>query len=717
MSFREWSARLRAGFLARLRLPEGERAIEWRPGRRLLTVGVVVALAGGAVFDVWLVSCGFAGCPSADEIVRYRPSEGGKVLDRAGRVIGRLAPVNRVNISLARVPRHVREAFIATEDRRFAQHHGVDLRSVVRSVVRNVRSLGVREGFSTITMQAARNAFLPERAALQRSLGRKLIEVRLATLMERHLSKERILELYLNEIYLGNGVYGVEGASRDLFGKSVREVSVAEAAVLAALAKGPSAYTPKAHLDRARERRNVVLGLMRREGYLTDAQVTRAQARSLQVSRRDWRVPQPDESFALDAVRSVVDSISLARGLMASELVVFTTLDLPAQRAAQRAVRQHAGRIEGDIGWWSDANERLQGAMVAIDPRNGEIRALVGGRDHLRGGYNRAIAARRQPGSAFKPFVYAAALSAGYTPATMVDDEPVTIRVGNDDWSPANYGDEYRGPVTLRQALAHSSNAATVRVSRAVGERNVVDLARRNGIGSTLRAVPAVALGAVEVSPLELVTAYAPFANGGWRVKPQLVRRIETRRGVVIWRDTLVREQVMDDRDAFQVTSMLRSVVDEGTGRAVRAMGVTGPVAGKTGTTNDGTDVWFVGYTPTVVAGFWFGYDHPRPMGGNVNGGRYAAPAWADFYRAGWREREGSWKAPAGLVAVDIDPATGRLAGEWCQARQREWFKAGSEPTEVCGEEPEFDVGELVEELAHDDWRPLARTLRRLIER
>ncbi len=717
MAIRDRLARYRDGLLARLRLPAGERALVWRPGRRLATLGLATALGFGIVFDAWLVSCGFAGCPTPEEFARYRPTEGGRVVDRNGRLIGRLQPVNRVNVTLKRVPRHVQQAFIATEDRRFADHRGVDVRSVARSVVRNVRSLGVREGFSTITMQAARNAFLTERAALQRSLGRKLIEVRLATLMERTMSKDEILELYLNEIYLGNGVYGVEAASRDLFGKGVRDVTVAEGAMLAALAKGPSAYTPKQHPDRARVRRNVVLALMHQEGYLTAGQMARASSRPLQVMRRDWRVPQPDESFALDAVRAVADSIARVLGRDAGELVVHTSLDLQAQRSAQRAIRVHAGRIENDIQWWGNSSQRLQGAMVAIDPRTGEVRALVGGRDYQRGGYNRAIAARRQPGSAFKPFVYAAALAAGYTPATVVDDEPVTIRVGNDDWSPANYGDEYRGPVTLRQALAHSSNAATVRVSRAVGERNVVDLARRNGIASQLRAVPAVALGAVEVSPLELVTAYAPFANGGWRVQPQLVRRVETRTGEVIWRGSAVREQVMDARDAFQVTSMLRSVVDEGTGRAVRAMGVTGPVAGKTGTTNDGTDVWFVGYTPTLVAGFWFGYDQPRPMGGSVNGGRYAAPAWADFYRAGWRERDGSWRAPEGLVAVDIDPATGRLAGEWCHERQREWFKAGSEPTDVCGEEPEFNVDEVIENLAHEDWRPLARTLRKLIER
>jgi penicillin-binding protein 1A len=273
--------------------------------------------------------------------------------------------------------------------------------------------------------------------------------------------------------------------------------------------------------------------------------------------------------------------------------------------------------------------------------------------------------------------------------------------------------------VTLRRALAQSANAATVRVSRAVGERRVVEVARRNGIGSELRAVPAVALGAVEVSPLELVTAYAPFANGGFRVRPQLVQRITRRNARLVWQAPVAeREVVMDERDAYQVTSMLRSVVDEGTGTAVRAMGVVGAVAGKTGTTNGGTDVWFVGYTPSLVAGFWFGYDTPRSMGDAVNGGRYAAPAWADFYRAGWREGSSRWVAPSGLVAVEIDPETGHLAGEWCPTHRTEWFKTGTQPTARCdGHEDRGFVDEVIGRFDAEDLRPLARALRRLLER
>lgn len=663
----------------------------WR-GAALVTALVV----GAATFDAWAYSCGFAGCPSDASIRAYSPPEGGKVVDRNGRLIGRLSLVKRINVPLSRVPVHVRQAFIATEDRRFYQHNGIDFRGVARAVVRNTLALDVREGFSTITMQVARNTFMAEHRALERSLGRKLIELRVARLLEQQLTKDEILERYLNAIYLGNGVYGVEAASRDLFGKRTSELTVAEGAMLAALPKGPSLYTPRRNLARAQARRDLVLGLMGEEGYLDVKRVAAARRTRLEIARHEWTPPQPHESYALDAVRNAVDSVLRATGEQPSELIVYTTLDLVAQDAAERAIRSNGDRIVRQIaGRARDADGgELQGALVAIDPRTGDVRALVGGRRYVRGSFNRALSAKRQPGSAFKPFVYAAALSAGFTPATMVDDDPIEVQTDHDVWRPANYADEYRGRVTVRQALAQSANAATVRISRAVGESRVAERARRNGIASQLQAVPSIALGAVEVTPLELVTAYAPFANGGLRVTPRLIRRIERADKSLLWATPVTTTPVMDPRDAFQLTSMLRSVVDEGTGRAVRSAGISGAVAGKTGTTNNGSDVWFVGYTPTLVAGVWFGFDIPRSLGPGASGGRYAAPAWADFYRRGWREREdgSAWRAPDGLIAREIDPATGLLAEEWCDNHRQEWFKPGTEPTEYsCDAGAEVD--------------------------
>ena len=645
-------------------------------------VTALLLLSGGT--SLWMTTCGLAGCPSDEQLRGFRPGEGSRVLDRSGVSLGRLSYVRRINVPLSRVPRHVRAAFIAAEDRRFYYHGGVDWRSAGRALARNLAALGVREGFSTITMQVVRTAFLPHLGP-DRTLSRKLIEIELARRLERALTKQQILELYLNLIYLGDGTWGVEAASRDLFGRSVGELSVGEAALLAGLARGPSLYSPRRHPDAARGRRGVVLALMQREGYLGSEVAARAGRESFRLSRNGWK-PRRGRSQALDAVRSAVDSIlgdDLAR---AGDIIVHTTLDSRAQAAGERAVGDRAAAIERGRPVPAEGRE-LQGALVALDPRNGEIRALVGARRFVQRGFNRATGARRQPGSAFKPFVYAAAIAEGYTPATLVDDSPVEVADGPRMWRPVNFDGEYAGVVTLRRALTTSANAAAVRLSRAVGERRVAALARRAGLRGELRAVPSLALGALEVTPLELTAAYAPFANGGQRVWPTLIRRIERADGTVLWRAPEPKaERVLDAGEAFQVTSMLRSVVDEGTGHFVRELGVEGPVAGKTGTTNNGADIWFVGYTPSIMATVWFGYDVPRRIAANASGGRLAAPAWAAFYRNGWKERptaEG-WLPPVGLVSRTIDEETGYLASEWCPNTRREWFKPGTEPVRFC---------------------------------
>ncbi len=658
--------------------------------------GLGVACATLALFDVWLATCAFSGCPSRSEIRAFRPGEGGRIVDQNDRYLGRIAIVRRVNVPLSDIPTFVREAFLATEDRRFYDHNGLDWRGFFRAAAANVRGGGVREGFSTITMQVARNSFLVNQRG--RSLRRKLIELRLTQLIESELTKDQILELYLNVIYLGNGMNGVEAASRDLFGKRVGQLSVSEGAMLAALPKGPSAYTPRDHYERGLKRRDLVISLMRETGYLSAEQAARATSAPLRIAENEWRPDTKDEPLALDAVRVFIDSI-LPDALRDGDVTVYTTLDLAAQRAADRAVLRGTTAVTRETQYAGGrVRDAAQGALVALDPRTGDIRALVGGRRSKRG-FNRAFAAKRQPGSAFKPFVYAAALRSGMTPATLVDDEPVEIAQGRKIWRPANYDDSYIGTITIAKALAVSSNAAAVRVSQTVGIANVIDAARRSGIRSALPNYPAMALGAVEVTPLELVAAYATFANGGLRVHPRLVRRIEAADGTVLWSAEIAPpDTMMDPRDAFQLTSMLRGVVDNGTARVVRDMGVKGPVAGKTGTTNNAADVWFVGYTPSLVAGVWFGYDTPRAIAPHASGGKLAAPTWAEFYLNGWREPASSadgWRPPAGMTMRVIDPATGLLAGEFCPVRQRQWFKPGTEPTEICNahyeEEPAED--------------------------
>ncbi len=664
---------------------DGEPAGRWMRRRWRSLTALGLACLGMVAFDGWLGTCGFIGCPSRSEIRAFRPGEGGRIVDQNDRYLGRIAIVRRVNVPLTDIPPFVRQAFLATEDRRFYEHNGLDWRGFFRAAASNLRHGGVREGFSTITMQVARNSFLVNQRG--RSLRRKLIELRLTGLMESELTKDQILEIYLNVIYLGNGMYGAEAASRDLFGKHVSQLSVSEGAMLAALPKGPSAYTPRDHYERGLRRRNLVLGLMHETGYLTAEQAARATRAPLRIAEDEWRPDTKDEPLALDAVRVFIDSI-LPDALKDGDVTVYTTLDLAAQRAADRAMLRGTTAVTRETQYSGRrVREAAQGALVALDPKTGDIRALVGGRRSNRG-FNRAFNAKRQPGSAFKPFVYAAALRSGMTPATLVDDEPVEIAQGRSVWRPANYDDRYIGTITLAKALAVSSNAAAVRISQTVGIPTVIDAARRSGIHSALPNYPAMALGAVEVTPLELVAAYATFANGGLRVHPRLVRRIEAADGTVLWSAEIApADTTMDPRDAFQLTSMLRGVVDEGTGRVLREMGVKGPVAGKTGTTNNAADVWFVGFTPSLVAGVWFGYDNPRPIAPHASGGHLAAPTWAEFYLNGWREPASSataWQPPAGMTMRVIDPETGMLAGEYCPERQRQWFKPGTEPTEVC---------------------------------
>ena len=634
----------------------------------------------------WWITCGYDGCPSMAELQAWRPTEGGAVLDVHGQLLGPLVIVKRTNIPLSRVPSTVQNAFIAVEDRRFREHHGVDWRGVARATFANIRAFGVREGASTISMQLARNVFLVDRAS-ERTFGRKFLEWRFAGLLEHALTKDQILERYLNAIYLGNGVYGVEGASRDLFGKSVSDVSLAEAAMLAGLPKAPSAYSPRHDKVKARARRDVVLSVLDREHVANRGAIVAAHAYDVNVVAEEWNPARNNDSWALEMARNAIDSLRASHGLPASisnaNLVVHTTFDRRAQKAAERAVAHGAVQVDNERA----GGASTQGAMVALDPQTGAILALVGGRQVERRGFNRALFARRQPGSAFKPFVYAAAIQKGYTTATMVDDEPVSIEIGKDTWEPTNFDDEYGGRITLRQALTRSANAATVRVSTDIGIPRIATLATQMGIRSPLPLVPALALGAGEVTPLELTTAYTAFGNGGNRVTPHLMLSVDDAFGRVQWRaKSAVNARVLDSSDAFLVTSMLRSVVDEGTGRAVRSAGIRGPVAGKTGTTNDGADVWFVGFTPTIVAAVWFGADTPQPLGGAATGGRLAAPAWSEFLQNGWHSpsRDTAWAAPPSLLVRQIDVASGELADSWCGESRKDWFKPGTEPRQQC---------------------------------
>jgi penicillin-binding protein 1A len=652
-------------------------------------LGAALALAVGVLgAGSWWQTCGFDGCPSVAELREWQPRTGHRLLAHDGALLGLIDPVRRVPVPLAEVPTPVREAFIAVEDRRFRAHSGVDVRGVLRAAVANVRAGGVREGASTITMQLARNAFLTDET---RGWQRKALEVRYALLLEGALTKDEILERYLNTIYFGNGTWGIEAAARDLLGKSVAKATVADAALLAGLPKAPSSYNPRRNAARAQARRDVVAGVLVEAGLLDADAADRLRRQPVRVPRRAWRPDWPAHTWAVDVVRGTLDSLqqagSLPRSRRVRDLVVHTTVDVRAQRAAEREVL--AGALRVDRARRDARAHPTQGALVALDPGSGAIRALAGGRQVEASGFNRALLAKRQVGSTFKPFVYATAIADGSSGNRVLSDEPLTIRTGRTTWTPTNFGGRSDGQLTLRLALARSNNVATVRLAQELGNDRIMRTARANGVTSDLPDVPSLALGAASLTPVELASAYAPFANGGWRVVPHVVTRIEDIDGTFLWeRAPSTRQRAMSVEDAFLVTSMLETAVDRGTGRAVREAGVWGPVAGKTGTTNDGTDAWFVGYSPSLVTAVWLGTDAPRSLGEAASGGRYAAPVWAQFMRRGWRspEDDRDWPVPPTLAERTVDAYSGQLFGQWCDGvPQREWFKPGTEPTAVCG--------------------------------
>jgi penicillin-binding protein 1B len=593
-------------------------------------------------------------------------------------------------VKLAQVPKHLIGAVLAAEDHRYFDHGGIDGRAVLRAVWVNLRRGEVAQGGSTLTQQLVKNLVLTPK----RTWDRKVREAAVAVMLEWRYSKTEILEAYLNAIYLGQhgntSLYGMAAAARSYFGKDVERLTVGESAILAGMIRAPNTYSPAQNAERARERRDVILARMKDLGLIDEP--TRARASEERVRTRSAAGSRLLGPYFLDTVRAQIEPSLADNGWHGGGLRIYTTLDPVLQRAAEAAVSRGLDRLEGRFKHLRrpDPSQRLQAALVALDPVTGEIRAMVGGRDHVQSQFNRATQARRQPGSAFKPFVYLAALGYGprgggprLTAASFVQDEPLTIRVGSDTWTPRNYEDRFEGTVNVRRALELSLNAATVRVAQTVGFDTVVQTARQVGFTSELQPVPALALGSFEVTPLELATAYATLASGGLRVLPVGVRTIVDREGTAVDQSAPTRESALRPEEAFLVTYLLRGVVERGTGASVRALGVDGVVAGKTGTTNDGRDAWFAGYTPRLVALVWVGFDQRDVL--KLSGAQAALPIWADFMSAAMPAvPSGAFAVPTTVVFREIDPSNGKLATPYCPLVFREAFLTGSEPREPC---------------------------------
>jgi len=663
-----------------------------------------VAFVVGFAYSSWALVCRAGACPSVDVLDEYQPRQTSKLFAADGRFIAELGLERRTLLKIEQIPPLVRNAFVLTEDKRFYSHKGVDFMRIPGAILKDLKRRSFAEGFSTITMQLARNIF-PERLSREKSLVRKLKEAKVARAIEARYSKDKILELYLNQIALGNGSFGVETASQRYFGKSAKDLNLAEAAMLAGLPKAPERYNPRRFPERAIQRRNTVVELMRSEGGISDSDASLAKAYPLQLARKSEAGDVAP--YFVELVRQQLEN-QFGQKLYEQGLKVFTTLDVDLQSAAERALENQLRKIEsGSYGayrhpsfesYLSTASERvgeaaaasapyLQGAFVAMDPRTGAIRALVGGRDFDDSKFNRATQALRQPGSTFKPIVYADAIQNGRPPSYIVDDSPLTVPQGNgSNWTPQNYDGKFVGPTPMRRGLYQSRNIIAIKVGMELGTQSVIDMARKFGITTPIPPYPSINIGAADVYPIEMISAYSAFATLGTRASPLPIVRVENSRGDVLWEPSANRTPVMSPEEAWLMVSMMKDVVRKGTAAGSVGSQFSYPAGGKTGTTNDGADVWFIGYTSDLVAGVWMGLDKPSKIKGDAQGGQLAAPAWTAFMREVYRRKPApqDWPRPDGIVVRDIDPVTGMLASPGCGSSVQEFFIAGTDPTQMC---------------------------------
>jgi penicillin-binding protein 1A len=731
---------------------------------------VLMTGAGATLWYAWSGNLPYIG-----SLKEYHPAVITEIYSEDGEVIGRLWEEKRIVVPLERLPKHLIQAFIAAEDARFYEHEGVDLLSILRAMINNVMAGRIEQGGSTITQQVAKSLLLKDTGKTYR---RKVREATLSLQIEKEFSKDRILFLYLNQIYLGQGAYGVEAAARTYFDKSASDLNLAECAILAGLTQAPSRYSLLLHFHRAKARQKYVLERMREEKFITETEEKEALSLPILVNRAAESVFDKAPYFA-EHVRRALESKYGREVLYREGLKIYTTLNYAMQRAAQAAVEKglleldkregyrgplaanekgsspepkdgvlRAGvtvqavvenvddqkketwvRIANRTGWlpfsemkwakkpgtttlrspkevlkdgdlilvnlkepgpppsdWTCSLEQApeaQAALFAMEAQTGRVRAMVGGRGFASSQFNRAIQAKRQPGSSFKPIIYAAALDWGMTPSTTILDAPYLSSLNPEEeiWRPKNFKEKFFGPTLFRTALVQSRNVITVKILKQVGVPYVVSYAKRMGIESELSPDLSLALGSSEVSLSELTRSYAVFANGGSLVEPVFIHRVVDRHGNILEETGPAKKQVIPSETAYVMTDLLKAVINEGTGWRSRAL--KRPAAGKTGTTNDLRDAWFVGYTPSLVTGVWVGYDDRKPMDPGETGSRAANPIWLYFMAEALKNRPPEdFAVPEGVVMQRIDPKTGLLPGPHSGKPLIQAFKTGQEPKE-----------------------------------
>lgn len=664
---------------------------------QIIIISVLLMIAIGFGVGVGLLAWTIKTAPDISKIAQYKPSEATTILSEDGKTLARLYVENRIYVPLSRIPMDLQNALIASEDQRFWEHPGFNFWAILRAIYVDIKTGSKAQGASTITQQLARNIALTK----QKLFTRKIQEIYIAVQLERMYTKEEILEMFLNMIFFGHSAKGAQTAAQQYFGKDVENLTLSESALLIGIMPAPNVYSPYVNMERAVERRNIVLNVMVEEGYISRERAEKAKAEPVRLA--GLKQNTGDGEHAPYFVRYVRDKVIKMYGSDAvykGGLKIYTTLDFNMQKAAEQAVATATDPQRGYIpnitrdGGAVEAQPQI--SVLSIDPRNGHIKAMIGGRGGENDKFNRATQALRQPGSAFKPLVYAAALETGYTPGSVIDDVLGYYDPSRNVPWPTNYNDKYLGPVTLRTGLKESINTVAVKLLDRIKVDTLLKMAERLQITTLVKEGKSndrnlsIALGGLTkgVIPMELVGAYSVFANRGIYTEPVAITKIEDSEGHIIYQANPKKKIVLKEEVAYLLTDMLRSVVTDGTGWRAAIEGRH--VAGKTGTTSDLKDAWFVGYTPDIVTSVWIGEDTPRPMVYTYRGQRMtvsssdATRLWADYMKAALKSRPVlQFQPPASITSVVIDPMTGKLPNSYAPKTVNEIFRQGTEPTEI----------------------------------
>ena len=671
----------------------------WARNRSFRT-GVFVLLCVLAGWLFGLLVAFYQELPPLSELEGYKPSLASKLYDVNGELIAQLFVEQRTLVPIDKVPENLQRALLAVEDEKFYSHWGIDPLGIMRATLVNLVHARVEQGASTITQQLARNLFLTQ----ERTISRKIKEAMLALKIEYRYTKKEILEMYLNQVYFGSGAYGVEAASRTYFGKHVEELSLPECALMAGLVRSPNKTSPFNNMEKAKARRDMILERMIKRKIVTKEAGTLAKASPIELHTTETR----NAPYFVEHIRRTIEETYGSNTIYKGGLSVYTSLDLrlqdKAQKAAAKGIEDAETRIAREMGIpaeniSSDPNFKknvpLQIAMVCMEPKTGYVRAMIGGRDFKESEFNRATQAFRQPGSAFKPFIYTAAIDNGFTPADIITDSPIVItdRDGT-EWKPENYEKKFFGPTTLRKGLYTSRNVVTLKLLTKVGTSAAASYAQKMGIRSKIKKNLSLAFGTSEVNLLELVSAYCVFPNMGVRVEPVSILYIKDSAGKIIEENTPKLQEVLKPEAAYVMVSMMEDVINKGTARAIRDAGVNFPCAGKTGTTDNYSDVWFVGYTSGLSCGIWVGFDDHRSLGTVISSGNTPAPVWGDFMQQVYVAPPADFEKPVNVITLKIDADTGLLAGDKCKNIIDENFIKGTEPTKICKEHNKSDLFE-----------------------